>query len=198
MIGKGNDYANEDRLSNFKLAGSICGLTPEQNCLSLIATKVARLGVLLGGKEPSNESIDDSLLDLANYAVLLACLREEKEIDKPFVVDFDPQTGKMTVSEWVPDGCKSISQEELNEVLKNASPVWSGNRGINLFGGPIDLTPNENPPTPEQFGRKLPPQEWIDSWNYPKGTEGPSGDFVPTIDTPIYDNELVKVGNEDR
>lgn len=77
MIGKGNDYANEDRLSNFKLAGSICGLTPEQNCLSLIATKVARLGVLLGGKEPSNESIDDSLLDLANYAVLLACLRQD-------------------------------------------------------------------------------------------------------------------------
>jgi len=24
MLKKGNDYANEDRLSNFKLAGSIC------------------------------------------------------------------------------------------------------------------------------------------------------------------------------
>lgn len=77
ILGKGNDYANADRLSNFKLAGAICGLTPEQNCLSMIATKVARLGVLLGGKTPNNESIEDSLLDLANYGVLLACIRED-------------------------------------------------------------------------------------------------------------------------
>lgn len=126
MIGKGNDYANEDRLSNFKLVGSICGLTPEQNCLSLIATKVARLGVLLGGKEPSNESIDDSLLDLANYAVLLACLREEKEIE-------------------------DILKDYVDE---DEPPVWE-NRCINFYGG------HQN------------------SANK-------------------YENELVKVGNEDR
>lgn len=78
ILGKGNDYANADRLSNFKLAGAICGLIPEQNCLSMIATKVARLGVLLGGKTPNNESIEDSLLDLANYAVLLGCIRDEQ------------------------------------------------------------------------------------------------------------------------
>ena len=72
LIKKGNDYANEDRLSNFKKAGSICGLKPELNCLSLIATKVARLGVLLNSENsPNNESIRDSILDLANYAVLL-------------------------------------------------------------------------------------------------------------------------------
>jgi len=79
MLSKGNDYANEDRLSNFKLAGSICGLTPQQNCLSLIATKVARLGVLLKEKsEPNNESIEDSLVDMANYTLLLIMiLRDE-------------------------------------------------------------------------------------------------------------------------
>ncbi len=42
LLKKGNDYANQDRLSNFKHAGSIINITPEQNCLSLIATKVAR------------------------------------------------------------------------------------------------------------------------------------------------------------
>lgn len=79
LSSKGNDYANEDRLSNFKLAGNICGLTPEQNCLSLIATKVARLGVLLkDGKRANNESISDSLLDLANYAVLLDQIVDER------------------------------------------------------------------------------------------------------------------------
>jgi len=79
MFAKGNDYANEDRLSNFKLAGNISGLTPELNCLSLIATKVARLGVLLNNdKTPNNESINDSLLDLANYTVLLTMILKDK------------------------------------------------------------------------------------------------------------------------
>jgi len=79
MLSKGNDYANEDRLSNFKLAGSICGLSPEQNCLSLIATKVARLGVLLKEKsKPNNESIEDSLVDMANYTLLLIMILKDE------------------------------------------------------------------------------------------------------------------------
>lgn len=80
LLKKGNDYASEDRLSNFKRAGSIINLTPEQNCLSLIATKVARLGVLLNSKEMAqNEPIRDSILDLANYAILLDALLEDRE-----------------------------------------------------------------------------------------------------------------------
>ena len=78
QLSKGDDYANEDRLSNFKLAGKICGLTPEQNCLSLIATKVARLGVLISGEsKPNNESVDDSIIDLVSYGTLLYMLRSE-------------------------------------------------------------------------------------------------------------------------
>ncbi len=82
MFRKGNDYANEDRLSNFKLAGSIIGLSAQQNCLSLISTKVARLGVLLKGSEPNNESIEDSMLDLTCYSILLKMIQSE-------VVEFD-------------------------------------------------------------------------------------------------------------
>jgi hypothetical protein len=79
LFKKGNDYANEDRLSNFKLAGGICGLKAEQNCLSLIATKVARLGVLLNSdKTPDNESIQDSVLDLSNYSILLSMILNDK------------------------------------------------------------------------------------------------------------------------
>lgn len=78
MFKKGNDYANEDRLSNFKLAGAISGGSAELNCLNLIATKTARLGVLLNtGKKPDNESISDTILDLANYGVLLAMILGE-------------------------------------------------------------------------------------------------------------------------
>lgn len=80
MMSKGDDYANADRLSNFKTAGAIVGVSAEVNCLSLIATKVARLGVLLNSKgEPNNESIRDSVLDLANYAVLLDMILSEKK-----------------------------------------------------------------------------------------------------------------------
>ncbi len=85
MLSKGDDYSGQDRLSNFKLAGQISGITPEQNCLSLIATKVARLGQLLSGKTPNNESIQDSILDLANYAVLLAMIVSDVEPEKQLI-----------------------------------------------------------------------------------------------------------------
>lgn len=77
LNSKGGDYANVDVLSNFKLAGNICQITPAQQCLSLIATKVARLGVLLNGREPNNEAVDDSVIDLINYGFLLSCLLED-------------------------------------------------------------------------------------------------------------------------
>ena len=80
LLKKGADYSNADKLSNFKLAGSISGLNAELNCLSLISTKVARLGVLLNSKsKPNNESIQDSVLDLANYSVLLSMILSERD-----------------------------------------------------------------------------------------------------------------------
>jgi hypothetical protein len=79
LAAKGNDYANDDVLSNFKLAGAICQMTAEKQCLSLIATKVARLGVLLDGKQVHNEAIDDSVIDLINYGFLLLCLLEDND-----------------------------------------------------------------------------------------------------------------------
>ena len=80
LLNKGDDYANTDRLSNFKLAGGIAGGNAKINCLNLIGTKVARLGVLLNSKDaPKNESINDSVLDLANYAILLSMILKDNE-----------------------------------------------------------------------------------------------------------------------
>ncbi len=77
LLNKGDDYANADRLSNFKMAGQISGGNAQLNCLNLIATKVARLGVLLNSNDkPKNESINDSIMDLANYALLLAMINK--------------------------------------------------------------------------------------------------------------------------
>lgn len=78
MDSKAEDYANDDRLSNFKKVGSMCGTSPEQAILHLIATKVARLSELFAGKTPNNESTADSILDLANYSILLHMAQEER------------------------------------------------------------------------------------------------------------------------
>lgn len=83
LEAKSADYAQEqDVLSNFKTAGAICQLTSSQQCLSMIATKIARLGVLLSGKDPKNEPIEDSVLDLINYSFLLMCCLEDEKKEK--------------------------------------------------------------------------------------------------------------------
>lgn len=78
LLSKGDDYANTDRLSNFKDAGKITGISTQQHCLALIATKVARLGNLFNGKVPNNESVQDSIVDLFNYAALLYMIEKDK------------------------------------------------------------------------------------------------------------------------
>lgn len=76
LSSKSNDYAGEDLLSNFRLAGMITNQTSKNpdaiNCLNMIGNKVARLGQLLNSdKSAQNESIQDSVIDLANYTALL-------------------------------------------------------------------------------------------------------------------------------
>jgi hypothetical protein len=79
LLAKGDDYAGEDRLSNFKLVAQIVGITPEQVVLVFVATKAVRLGQLFQGKEPKNESKQDSVLDGGNYNALMAMILSEKE-----------------------------------------------------------------------------------------------------------------------
>jgi hypothetical protein len=80
---KGHDYASEDVLSNFKDSGKRIGKTPQEQCLSLISTKVSRLSNLLSDKKktPKNEAIQDSILDLIGYSFLLDCIIYEKTAD---------------------------------------------------------------------------------------------------------------------
>jgi len=80
IFKKGDDYATEaDRLINFKRSSFILGEKPEKAALHQIANKIARLSELLGGKIPKNESIEDSLLDCANYVILLAMIVQDSK-----------------------------------------------------------------------------------------------------------------------
>lgn len=75
LIKKRSDYATEDVLSNFIQTANITGTSPAQVALTLIGIKVARLGNLISNNKINvNESMEDSVLDLANYAFLLKCI----------------------------------------------------------------------------------------------------------------------------
>jgi hypothetical protein len=80
MFAKGDDYANTDRLSNFKQVGYLCGLHPAKVALVLQAVKISRLCNLIdSGKTLKNESLLDSSLDDVIYGILTdAVLREDE------------------------------------------------------------------------------------------------------------------------
>lgn len=83
MLKKGNDYANEDRLSNFKKVAEICQCRPIDVAMISIAIKVVRLGNLISkgdGVVVENESITDTLIDLSSYSAIAdSILFEEKK-----------------------------------------------------------------------------------------------------------------------
>jgi len=78
---KAHDYAKASNVfSNFEFAADVANVTVVQEFMVMIGTKVARLREIGGGKAPNNESFEDSLLDLANYAALcVAWLRHQED-----------------------------------------------------------------------------------------------------------------------
>ena len=77
---KGDDYANEDRLSNFKESACLLNTTAFQVCLNQIGIKISRI-VNLIGKEARNESMKDSLQDLITYSLILSMIHEDEATD---------------------------------------------------------------------------------------------------------------------
>lgn len=78
IAGKAHDYADQgDVYSNFRGAGHLAGVSAETVFAVLVGVKVERLRQLMSGKEPNYESIEDTLLDLANYSALWLGLRRE-------------------------------------------------------------------------------------------------------------------------
>ena len=78
-LKKSHDYGNgKDPLGNFEQAKD-WGLTPYQGIMIRIGDKIARLQSFLIKGELKNESVDDTLTDLAAYALLAkVILRRER------------------------------------------------------------------------------------------------------------------------
>jgi len=82
-LSKRQDYtSSSDNHENFKRSAEISSWfksDQDKAYAVLVGTKLARLGSLLDTKQPNNESIDDTFLDLVNYCALWAERRTEKE-----------------------------------------------------------------------------------------------------------------------
>ena len=75
---KNSDYAKDDNpLSNFQRAASL-GVEPWRGVLVRMSDKWSRIEELSKGKTPQNESLRDSLIDLAVYALIDIVLLEER------------------------------------------------------------------------------------------------------------------------
>lgn len=81
-LKKNSDYANsEDFLKNFKRVENL-GLTPLMGVLIRMEDKVSRIEniVKTGKTNVEDERLEDSLRDLANYAMIaILCLMEERD-----------------------------------------------------------------------------------------------------------------------
>jgi hypothetical protein len=74
---KNEDYAADgDPFSNFTGVAQMTGQPVDMVFFTMIGIKIMRLKELVGvGKDPNFESIDDTILDLANYAAIWKAYR---------------------------------------------------------------------------------------------------------------------------
>jgi len=87
---KGGDYASEkDVLLNFKVLGEVVKILKVDTTIPLgvsvfyMILKIQRLcNLVFSDKEPNNESVQDTLIDLINYVKLCICILEESKSDR--------------------------------------------------------------------------------------------------------------------
>jgi hypothetical protein len=76
---KNHDYASrENPLANFEECRGF-GVSPSLGVFVRMSDKWSRLKQLVGGKSPKNESVRDSLIDLAVYALINVILLETEQ-----------------------------------------------------------------------------------------------------------------------
>lgn len=90
MVRKNSDYTggNKDPFGNFSAVEHIdFGVSTEQGILVRMTDKIKRIAsfVKQGTLQVKDESVSDTLLDLANYCILFAAFLSAKKVDKSAV-----------------------------------------------------------------------------------------------------------------
>lgn len=142
---KSEDYASaEDRYSNFKFAAECARLFTDpldQVFASLIGVKLARLGELRSsGKTPNHESIQDTRVDLANYAALWASFYESPNTQLDLKKLIKPETIQVPI----------YRQPYQPFTALNQGPQWEGNGSSRSLLGKAPATSGYVQPTGEQ------------------------------------------------
>jgi len=95
FISKGNDYsgADKDTFANIRLASHI-GLVqnPAHSCLVRMMDKVMRLRMLTDNsikQQVNDESLEDTLSDLINYATYVVMLDKERKANSVVEINLD-------------------------------------------------------------------------------------------------------------
>lgn len=128
LKSKGSDYSNsEDILKNFKEVGEICKLLNIDSRTSFgthmfyILIKIQRLCNLINnGKKANNESVEDTIVDLRNYAGLLNCslLEEEKvAVESPGI---NRQVFEINVKDWNHPTWTLTTEDAYHKSYENA------------------------------------------------------------------------------
>lgn len=82
MKKKNADYAKSGPFENFKMCEARGAVSAEIGILIRLDDKISRLySILEKGTQVVSESEEDTLVDIINYAVCIAGLRREKQLD---------------------------------------------------------------------------------------------------------------------
>jgi len=80
MKRKNADYSKTSPFGNFMVAEAIQACTAEAGILVRMTDKISRLvSILDKGNQVKEESVDDTIIDIINYAVLLKGVIESKK-----------------------------------------------------------------------------------------------------------------------
>ena len=82
---KNADYgASDDALRNFRFVEQL-GIPMEIGIITRIADKLARIGKIIttGKQEVLDETVQDTIVDIINYLIILKAALQEKEANKP-------------------------------------------------------------------------------------------------------------------
>jgi len=78
LVKKADEYATEDRLHNFKVAGVFQGITPEAALLGMLSKHLVSVAKCVREQETNLDLWDEKLIDSLNYFVLLRALVIER------------------------------------------------------------------------------------------------------------------------
>lgn len=141
ITDKNHDYsgATVDPFRNFRYSAAVANVSVEQGFLVRMADKMARLGNLcINPARVENEAFEDTCVDLANYANLLATYRmlkdslpplsqaeaDEPAQNEPTLVDEDLNVNQEALDYYNGDpGDENDDDDLLPEFNETATPV---------------------------------------------------------------------------